>query len=173
MNQTDRQSSGRIERVRTEDGSTTLYDAELGVHYRSIHGAHTEARVVFLEGTRLEAREGSWRVLELGFGAATTFELVAQAARAAGVALDYHSVERAPLDPMLLADRTGEPGALARRALMTAALRGRGKVEVSSDDERLALTLHVGDWRDLPSLRFEADALFHDPFSPATDPESW
>jgi tRNA U34 5-methylaminomethyl-2-thiouridine-forming methyltransferase MnmC len=162
-----------MERVRTEDGSSTLYDPALGVHYRSIHGARTEASTVFIDGTRLTRREGPWHVLELGFGAATSFEVAVEAARAAGVALHFHSVERSPLDPMLLADRTGEPGAMARRALMSAAARGRGKVEVTSDDGLITLSLHIGGWAELQPLRFEADAIFHDPFSAATNPDCW
>lgn len=163
----------RIERVTTEDGSTTLYDTTLGVYYRSIWGARTESRAVFIDGARLPQRPGPWHVIELGFGGATTFEQAVLAARVAGVALHYHSVERAPLAPMLLADRTGEPGAMARRALMMARADGKGCVEVRSDDEQIILTLHLTDWSALPALRVEADAIFHDPFDPAINPESW
>jgi tRNA U34 5-methylaminomethyl-2-thiouridine-forming methyltransferase MnmC len=163
----------RIERVTTEDGSTTLYDAALGAHYRSIWGARTESRAVFIDGARLPARPGPWRVIELGFGGATTFEQAVLAARNADITLHYHSVERAPLPPMLLADRTGEAGALARRALMQAGADGKGRVEVRSDDEQIILTLYLSDWSALPALRVEADAIFHDPFDPAINPESW
>lgn len=163
----------RIERVTTEDGSTTLYDPTLGVHYRSIWGARTESRSVFIDGARLSDRPGPWHIIELGFGGATTFEQAVLAARDAGVTLHYHSLEREPLPPMLLADRTGEAGAMARRALMQAHDDRKGTVEVRSDDEQILLTLHRSDWAALPALRVEADAIFHDPFDPAINPESW
>ena len=65
--------TSHIHRYDTEDGSTTLYDSQLDVHYRSTHGAKTESMTVFIHGTRLPQRQRPWTVLELGFGSAVNF----------------------------------------------------------------------------------------------------
>ena len=54
------------ERLETNDGSFTYLNKRVEATYRSVNGAETEARYIFLDGTRLEARPSIWRVLELG-----------------------------------------------------------------------------------------------------------
>ncbi|MEM1349640.1 MAG: hypothetical protein AAGI01_13850, partial [Myxococcota bacterium] len=68
MSETWTDNPRKIVRVATADGSHTLRDLELDVTYRSLQGARAEARWVFLNGTRITARPGPWRVLEFGFG---------------------------------------------------------------------------------------------------------
>ncbi|MCK6511523.1 tRNA (5-methylaminomethyl-2-thiouridine)(34)-methyltransferase MnmD [Myxococcota bacterium] len=88
--------------VETGDGSWSLYHEELGVHYRSQHGAFTESRHVFLEGCRLASRGGVWRVLELGFGGGINFLHTAAMARACGASLEYRTIDWAPVAPAIL-----------------------------------------------------------------------
>src|SRR5690554_2205263 len=54
---------------RSEDGSSTLYRADLDEHYHSFHGAIQESRHVFMEaGLKALAPKGDFSVLEVGFG---------------------------------------------------------------------------------------------------------
>ncbi len=154
--------------IATEDGSLTLYDAARDIHYRSIHGAATEARHVFIDGARLPERVGPWRVLELGFGAATTFTqtLAALLASPLATSLRYDSVERAPVSCDDVAHLPEEARALACAVL-------EGAPVARSADGRVQLALHRCDWLnlDLGDARF--DAIYLDPFSPAIDPDAW
>ena len=56
----------------TQDGSKTLFSAELNVHYHSVHGAWNETRHVFgamgVDAAMARASEGDLHVLEIGFG---------------------------------------------------------------------------------------------------------
>ena len=138
--------------VATPDGSHTLYDARLGLHYRSTAGAASEARHVFLHSSGLLDRrpeDHTWRVAELGFGGAVTFCVAVQCALEADMRLVYHSVERRPVPPEMIARQHLEgPGAeIARRALERAPMAPI--VHITSEDGRVTLVLHVMAWSDV------------------------
>lgn len=157
-----------FERIVTHDGSHTYRDVERDITFRSIHGARTESRTVFVEGCglRADSSRDEWTVLELGFGGARNFGETVLAARSAGVALRYRAVERAPLPGALLDHDDPEVTRLARTAL---AWPGR---PVSSDG--VELLVYRADWRERPPIDLRrVDGVYHDPFAPADDPESW
>src|SRR6056300_54607 len=103
-----------IEKIQTEDNSYTLLHKELGVHYRSIHGANIESEHVFIQGTRI-LEEERWQVLELGFGLATNFRNLVQHLKEEQ-SLHYIALEHQPIPPEMIVG--GDIGArLARKAL--------------------------------------------------------
>lgn len=139
-----------MERVITGDGSPTYLHPESGASYRSLKGAATESRHVFLEGSQLLQKPGPWRVLELGFGTGLNFHTTWTAALELKRELHYESLEPALLEEKLwLADPSWKEHA------------------------QISLTLHPRRWQDFepPEARF--DALYHDPFGPGVDPECW
>jgi tRNA U34 5-methylaminomethyl-2-thiouridine-forming methyltransferase MnmC len=84
----------------TGDGSPALWSPRYGQAFRSLRGAHAEARHVFAEGSGAAARLASGsatRVLEVGLGAATNLACTASAAIAAGAPLHYRAWEPEPL----------------------------------------------------------------------------
>ncbi|MFH1121727.1 MAG: tRNA (5-methylaminomethyl-2-thiouridine)(34)-methyltransferase MnmD [Bacteroidota bacterium] len=56
--------------IRTEDGSHTLFDAKVGEHYHSIHGAIRESVHVFVSAgfNWIASRLDKLNILEIGFG---------------------------------------------------------------------------------------------------------
>lgn len=87
--------------VTTGDGSKTIYNAEVGEHYHSRHGALQESKHVFLaSGLQffLE-REGKTNVsiLEVGFGTGLNFILTADYCKRQQIGLQYCGVEAFPL----------------------------------------------------------------------------
>ncbi len=87
--------------VTTDDGSRTLYHAEVGEHYHSRHGALQESQHVFLR-TGLQfflEKEGkkSVSVLEVGFGTGLNFVLTADYCMQHQIQLDYCGIEAYPL----------------------------------------------------------------------------
>lgn len=144
---------------KTPDGSLTYRDPLTGAHYRSIKGAASESRHVFLEGTRFhEVESGIWRVLELGFGTGMNFATTAQWAQERGIALDYTSLEPNPLPP--------------EKWLIPEAFRlsnGGGRIQSGQ------ITLHVLNqkWQDTSMPEGHFDAYYHDPFAPAVHPDCW
>jgi len=110
----------------TADGSPALWSPRYGQAFRSRHGAHSEARGVFLEGSGAAARLAAGRatrVLEVGLGAATNLACTAGAALAAGTPLHYRAWEPEPLPAEAL--RLADLGALAPQAFVDALLAAR------------------------------------------------
>ncbi|RAL22824.1 hypothetical protein DL240_07990 [Lujinxingia litoralis] len=160
----------------TSDGSLTLYDQERDVHYRSRHGAVSESRHVFLEGSGLVSRPGEWRVLELGFGAAVNLTQCVQAFRQSPRAtrLIYHTVDWRPVSAEHLAFHEGEGGELARAVADAAQACAGEAVRALSEDGAIEVVLHAAPWQQvrLPE-GFCVDAVFHDPFAKEVNPEAW
>lgn len=152
------EATGLVELVSTEDGSRTYLHPSHGASYRSLRGAATESRHVFLAGSRLLDRPSPWRVLELGFGTGLNFQLTHEAAREAGAELVYVAMEPEPMpsenwlvDPCWQGLEWGVP--LLR--------------------ETVTLQVHRSRWQDLNSDPGAFQALYHDPFGPSVAPECW
>jgi tRNA U34 5-methylaminomethyl-2-thiouridine-forming methyltransferase MnmC len=172
-----------IEVIETKDGSKTLYDCDRQVHYRNIHGAQTESKFVFINGSGITDRPitdrpitdtpAPWQVLELGFGAGVNFAQTATACLERDDAqLRYHSVDCAPVAPELLEFHPGEVGEMARQAL-GAARRGDDMIEISGFGGRVVLRLYPTQWLAFDEPKLRADAVYFDPFGPRTEPDSW
>lgn len=173
--------------VQTEDGSWTLYDPLLDVHYRSMQGAHSESKYVFLEGTGMLQRPAPWTIIEMGLGGGVNFLQTAQhfVEQTTSGILQYHAIEYAPIDPALLetpgyADWALEEHVqLLQRALTSArqAILQRQETQrtVTTYDSTHSIELYIypSPWEDADLQDVHAQAVFHDPFGPRTNPEAW
>lgn len=164
-----------VKPVETEDGSKTLYDQAREISYRSMHGAVSESKYVFLEGTGLVDRIGPWRVAELGFGAAVNFVQTVRAFRETPEALRliYHSIDWRPVTAEHIEFHDDEGGELARRALKRSHGGEEGVVSVESEDAKIRLHLHAESWEETTLAGVSADAFYQDPFSKRVNPEAW
>ena len=156
--------------VRTADGSWTLVSPEYGEPYHSITaGAVTECISKFVKPSRILERvkiKGEVRILDLGFGlgyntavALTEIMRTFPDARVEIVALDLRIPESVPPLP----DPYGE---IHRKLLSSLPF-------YKSENVRVYLLLGDARRRIHEVLGFEADAVFHDPFSPFKNPELW
>lgn len=167
----------------TEDGSHTLYDEELDVHYRSTQGATSESQYVFLEGTQITNKTMPWRIVELGFGGAVNFLMTAQAflEKQGNGVLTYHSIDYAPVDPTLIeheiyASWVQDPTLvqLVKRTLQTAReTQETAQESVVREGKQIELILHPKPWQELDLSDVQAHAIYHDPFGPRANPQSW
>jgi tRNA 5-methylaminomethyl-2-thiouridine biosynthesis bifunctional protein len=164
-----------------DDG--TPWSDIFGDVYHSAMGGVGQAHHVFLAGNGLPGR---WRgrrrfvVLETGFGLGLNF-LATWAAwrrdpqrcdRLHFVSCELHPFSSADLER--LHDRWPEFESLARELRASWPELTPGVHRLHLDDERVTLTLYLGDARDgLAQLDVRADALFLDGFSPARNPELW
>lgn len=169
-----------LERRITADGSVTLFSGRYRQTFHSHHGAVAESLHVFLEGSGAGARLRSGlptRVLEVGFGTGLNFLLTAQAALTAGASLSYCALERDLLPADVVAGLGYQPFAPAslpaylayRKSLGERPEPGKYCCEVSS----VQLELLVGEAGETALEPASVDALYHDAFSPETNPELW
>lgn len=167
--------------IQTGDGSYTFYNVAENIYFRSLQGARSEAHYVFLEGARLPEKQGDWQILELGLGPGMNFLVSVQAflSRGGDGKLRYHVVENAPLSPDCLHKlaylnwfKTPEVYALLQAALKQAAELPTQPIQLSWRNIELVVYPMAWEKAFLPAgMKFEA--IYHDPFGPAANPESW
>lgn len=182
----------------TDDGSRTLWDEGLDEAYHSGCGAVAESLVVYLLNSgihdRLRAGQGS-AVLEYGFGTATAFLLTAADALLHGAALRYQALEISLLPAEILGELNLNRSSLNAHhhhefeKLLDAAQRLLGELVEwraqlltpvatgtygLSFGENIELEIVVGNAVDfVPDKPGNFDAVYFDPFSPASCPELW
>ena len=94
--------------VKTNDGSLTFFNSEIGEHYHSKHGALQESRHVFLNSGLLyylsqnPEPAGNIHILEAGFGTGLNFLLSADFCTADKINLDYTGIEAYPLSDNMI-----------------------------------------------------------------------
>lgn len=163
----------------TRDGSATLYSARYAQPYASEHGALSEARGVFLEGSGVAGRLAAGRtarVLEVGFGTGLNFFVTAAAClENVAARLDYTALEHTLLNAPTVRELGYGPlvGGVVEDYLVwresVAGFPGRHLFKT----ERVRLELVVGEALEqtLPLETF--GAVYHDAFSPEVNPELW
>jgi tRNA 5-methylaminomethyl-2-thiouridine biosynthesis bifunctional protein len=164
--------------IQTGDGSYTFYNTTQNIYFRSLLGARSEAEYVFLEGTQIIHRRPNWQILELGFGPGMNFLTTARAflKHAPGGTLSYHVVEQAPLSAEILTHLKYEQWIQERDllSLMAHILQPTTPAVRQVSTGAITLTLYPCSWEQVvlePTLKF--DAIYHDPFGPAENPDSW
>lgn len=128
-------------------------------------GPWAEANALYVDQARVGDRIC---IFDVGLGAAAN--AVAALTKWKSLPLEIHSFE-VDLQPLRLAveDAEGFPFLMPFRAQLVALLE-RGEVR----DDRLSWKLHLGDALALiPRVEAKATLIFHDPFSPESNPTMW
>lgn len=162
--------------ITTEDGSHSLYRADLKETYHSFHGARQESMHVFIEmGLQFFVQQDSFapsapiRVLEVGFGTGLNAYLSAQFSARHQLAIHFETLETVPLTADVYEALNYAEGA----------------------EKDLFLQLHGATWNsaqpitslftllkhDQPLQEFSAsqpfDVIFFDAFAPSKQAELW
>jgi len=97
MSNSENKTESRI--IVTADGSHSVYNTQMGLHYHSIFGALQESQRVFIELGLWAAFErfDAIRVFEMGFGTGLNALLTLLEAEKTGRAIAYTAVEAYPL----------------------------------------------------------------------------
>lgn len=160
----------------TEDGSPTLYNAEIGEHYHSRHGAVQESQHIFIEAglkyrLALLPQTSPLRILEVGFGTGLNALMTLMLAQREGLEIRYTSLEAYPISTGLASE-------------LHFPLEGSGP---------LLAELHAQSWGEALSLESyppfvlekiqtkledyqpegSYDLIYFDAFSPDAQPELW
>jgi len=83
--------------VITNDGSHSIFNAEVNETYHSKHGAIVEAEHVFIKNGLLAENKKQFNILEVGFGTGLNALLTAQKAKQKNIAVNYHAIELYPV----------------------------------------------------------------------------
>jgi len=180
----------------TDDGSRTLWDEKLDETYHSGCGAVAESLVVYLLNSGIHERLAAGQrsaVLEYGFGTATAFLLTAADALIHRTALRYRALEISLLPAEILGELKLNGSSLSSlyhhdfgelldvaQGLLSELVEWRSKLSrilqpeayTCSFRENIELEIVVGNAVDYDKSEF-FDAIYFDPFSPASCQELW
>ncbi|SDP60194.1 tRNA U34 5-methylaminomethyl-2-thiouridine-forming methyltransferase MnmC [Mucilaginibacter sp. OK268] len=166
----------KLKIVTTADGSKTIYNAEVGEHYHSRHGALQESLHVFVNAgldyflAKSEAREAS--ILEVGFGTGLNFLLSSAYCTDHQIKLQYTGIEAYPLSTDMMAQTGYEQYTPA--ALWTSYLQHYPdalKNEVSIDADTQLQIAHCKLMELNTDQQF--DIVYFDAFAAVHQPEMW
>jgi tRNA U34 5-methylaminomethyl-2-thiouridine-forming methyltransferase MnmC len=161
--------------ILTEDGTHSLFSAELKESYHSKYGAMNESRHVFIEAgfNKLPAKD-SINILEIGFGTGLNTWLTIMEGINKKITIDYHAVEPFPLPNEIYsylnyADFSSHEN--AKNFLLTMHEKEwNQKFEVTNNFSLLKLKQKLEETvfdRDI------YDLVYFDAFSPEVQPELW
>lgn len=162
--------------VPTADGSNTIYNAEVGEHYHSRHGALQESLHVFVKSglqyflERNDTNEVS--ILEVGFGTGLNFLLTADVCNNKQIQLNYTGIEAYPVNVEMML-QTGYqqyiPELLWEQFNSNYTTALTGKVEVTP-----IAKLHIAHSKLLGfSADEQFDIIYFDAFAAIHQPEMW
>ena len=165
-----------LEIVKTEDGSNTIFNSEVGENYHSKHGALQESRHVFLK-SGLEYflsvnPTNSASILEVGFGTGLNFLLSAEYCITHNITLDYTGIEAYPLSEEMIA-QTGYDQYIPEKLWQEfieeypASLKAPVKLDTLCQLQTVHCKL-----QEFKSDR-KYDVIYFDAFAAAYQPEMW
>ncbi|MBK5277790.1 MAG: tRNA (5-methylaminomethyl-2-thiouridine)(34)-methyltransferase MnmD [Bacteroidia bacterium] len=169
---------GEVKLITTSDGSHSLFNAELGETYHSVHGAIQESMHVFvkngLEYFQEKTKQAEINVLEIGFGTGLNALLTIQKSLSYPTLIHYESLEAFPIEEEI-SSKLNYP-----------------KILNFTASEKYFLQLHQSGWGEqiditntfsllkrhtkLQDVDLEAekyDVIFFDAFAPSKQPELW
>ncbi|MGC3947418.1 MAG: tRNA (5-methylaminomethyl-2-thiouridine)(34)-methyltransferase MnmD [Chryseolinea sp.] len=157
--------------ITTDDGSHTLFRADLDETYHSKHGAVQESQHVFINnGLRywLETVRGKQlNIFEVGFGTGLNAWLTHTVARSEKLHITYSSIEAFPLQREVWTQLNYARDEKSFNALHEAPWN----TGVAIDDHFTLFKLE-GKLEDYPATQ-PVDLIYFDAFAPAKQPELW
>jgi len=156
----------------SEDGSSTLYRADMNEHYHSFHGAIQESMHVFIEaGLRHLVSKSDLYVLEVGFG--TGLNALLTMINNPGSIIKYHGIEKFPV-PLDLAAEINFPEILGGQQVASwynTMLKSEWQKAVQINDDFILTKFEI-DLCDFSSNTLY-DLVYFDAFAPDKQPELW
>jgi tRNA U34 5-methylaminomethyl-2-thiouridine-forming methyltransferase MnmC len=165
-----------LQLVKTDDGSNTLFNSEVGEHYHSRHGALQESKHVFLSSglqyylSKKPSTEVS--ILEVGFGTGLNFLITADFCTENQLFLNYTGIEAYPLSADLIR-QTGYDDYISLE-IWTGFHSHYQETLLNSFSINQHCKLHVAKCK---LLEFQTDqkfdVLYFDAFASIHQPEMW
>jgi len=165
--------------VTTADGSKTIFNAQIGEHYHSTHGAVQESRHVFLKSglhfllnSKAVSHTSPLAILEIGFGTGLNFLLTADYCLQQSIALHYTGVEAYPLSLHMI-QNTGYEQEIDHN-LWNSFLAHYPSAFDQKQTLHSAITLEIAhlDVVDFNTQQ-QYDLMYFDAFAAVRQPEMW
>lgn len=166
--------SKKVQIIKSEDGSHTLFNPELNETYHSIHGAKTESLHVFIQnGLRLISTKNPV-ILEIGMGTGLNVLLTRQyqlANKNIG-AIHYHTIEFYPLKVETIQKLNYTKELADKDSEFFSAIHNAEWNNTSQIDENFLFHKIRKDLLEF-SPDFRYDIIYFDAFAPDIQPALW
>jgi tRNA U34 5-methylaminomethyl-2-thiouridine-forming methyltransferase MnmC len=161
----------KIELVRTQDGSDSLYRQDIDEQYHSSFGAMQESMHIFIRSGFQAVPKNELQVFEMGFGTGLNVLLTLLAAREKQKKVKFFSIEKYPV-PSNLIDSLNYPFILSPES--PEIFKTIHSSEWDKDINIGGSILHKihGDILEIP-IPAGNDLVYFDAFSPGKDPLLW
>lgn len=174
-------SDAESQLVVTRDGSHTVYSSQFDQHYHNPNGAVAESKYVFLEQTGLldELRNRDHiTILEVGFGTGLNLLLLMDHCLEldSTTQIEYYSIEGFPLNAETVqhfnyGEHLNHPElTIHLPKIFDHLTEGINHFELAGN---ISLHLFYGMFEDFNPGNIKANYIFHDAFSPDTNPDLW
>ena len=161
-----------LEICETEDQSKTVLHKTLNAHYRSLHGALDESEWVFFKGCRLIEQE-KWKVIELGFGLGTNLKTLVLKSLQEEKPLSYIGLDHQPIPLELVQQLYPKSSIMYDISTSLLSQIERGSPIATWSHNSINIQLWAQDIHQAQLPYQWANAFFHDPFGPTTNPNAW
>jgi len=161
--------------VQTEDGSSTLFNPEVGEHYHSTHGALQESTHVFLKSGLdfflNKQPQQTISILEVGFGTGLNYLISADYCFQNNITLNYTGIERYPLSKEILI-QIGNIKHVSTTIGNELVADYEAAMNSQIDTKSGKLFIDVCNVTDYKSNN-KVDIIYFDAFAAAHQPEMW
>ncbi len=161
----------KSELVLTNDGSHSLFVAEINECYHSRHGAIVEAEHVFIRNGLSANNKEQLNILEIGFGTGLNALLSAQKAAQKEININYHAIELYPVSE-------GNYMQLNFTELIGQDNKELIKLHATAWEKECAINPYFNLTKNKIALEnyttnTKFDIIYFDAFSPDKQPEMW
>lgn len=152
----------------TQDGSPTIYRADIDEHYHSVYGARTESEYIFIGQGLNQSKLSKLTILEIGLG--TGLNLMLTMLNAGTKIISYDAIERYPV-PKEMATQYVAPFPTLEQHLFN-------QIHEAQWNKRITITPSFDFQKisgDVNTIEFpqKYDIVYFDAFSPDKQPEMW
>lgn len=161
-----------LEVQKTADGSDTVLNKSIGVHYHSTNGAITEAEHVFISAGLNHFSQSDIAILEVGLGTGLNAALTAMHADEKGLKVSYVGVELYPLTTKFISE-IGYPKQLQPAAAIAWNVISNAPWNAAfALNSNFTITKQQADFTCWVSNQ-QFDLIYFDAFAPDCQPEMW
>ena len=157
----------------TEDGSTTLYNENIGEYYHSTHGAIQESMHIFIKDGFYECKKDEIHILEMGFGTGLNAFLTLLEAEKTNKKIYYYTVELYPINTEQVESLNYAEILAPEKKDILLKLHAAKWGENSKICSNFEIVKINSDFCSLDLKDYMFDVVYYDAFSPEKQPELW
>ena len=159
---------------KTDDGSDTIYNRDIGESYHSTFGAVQESMHVFISAGLRQMKNSAVSILEIGFGTGLNALLSLAESMRSGQTIRYIAIEKYPLSATIwnrlnYMEILPDSDPHVFNALHDADWNKQTQITDNFSLLKLSSDLLDLDYSDFPFI----DLVYFDAFSPEKQPELW